>query len=448
MTSRSEQTVTFRTFRFCVSTALAAGLLAGCAAGGTKPSKYAGAAQSALSGGNADKAVTLAEQAVAADPRNAAYRTLLGSAYLRAGRFESAAQAYDEAMELGEDGGKTALSLALADIALGRLPQAVDTLNTYRDSLPVSDYGLALAMAGQAQQGATILADALRRGENTPKLRQNLAYAYALDGRWREARVMAAIDVPAAELDARMQDWAGLGKPEDVRTRVASLLGVPVRGDAGQPQALALANFPAPEAAALAQVEASAAAAPQLAREAATELPAAPAAQSPAPALADASSAPVPSQLAAIDVPPSAPAAPAPAAPAATPFRVAGSYAAPVSAPAHRAAPVRVAPVPVANGSHVVQFGSFSSAEGAERAWRHFSKRNAVLAGYRKVIAQVTVRGRQFWRVQAAGFAGYGAASTMCGSVKARGGVCLVMAAPREVTPQGRAVETRMARRR
>lgn len=446
---KTDRKAAYRMARICMTTALAAGLLSGCAAGGVNHAKFASNAQAALGKGSPDKAIALAEQAVLASPRTAAYRTLLGSAYLRAGRFEAARQAFDEAMQLGEDSGKAALSLALADIALGKGNEAVDTLGTYRDSIPASDYGLAMAMAGQTQTGIAALTDALRNGENTPKVRQNLAYAYALDGSWREAKLMAQQDVPADKLRERLQSWAFMSQPEDTRRRVATLLGAPVRAEGGQPTALALANFPdanklAEEAVAMAATEqAPPADAAELAKAAASAMPAAPADEAaPQPALADASSAPAPAKLAALDLPPSAAAERAPARP---------MVANPVVQATHRG--VRVAPLAAApaaggaHGSHVVQLGSFSSADGAQRAWRHFAARTPALGSYHSQITQVSVKGRQFWRVQAVGFTGLASARQLCQSVKVKGGVCLVMSDPATVTPQGRPAPTRMAQR-
>ncbi|WP_298166915.1 SPOR domain-containing protein [Novosphingobium sp.] len=442
--SKTDRKSAYRMARICVTTALAAGLLSGCAAGGPNHAKFASNAQTALGKGSTEKAIGLAEQAVLASPRNAAYRTLLGSAYLRAGRFEAARQAFDEAMQLGEDGGKAALSLALADIALGRGTEAVDTLNTYRDSIPASDYGLAMAMAGQTQTGIAALTDALRGGENTPKVRQNLAYAYALDGSWSEAKLMAQQDVPADKLAERLQTWAFMARPEDTRRRVASLLGAPVNADGGQPTALALANFPeaqklAEEAVAMSATQQAASGdAAELAKAAATEMPAPQAdAAAPQPTLADASSAPTQAKIAAIDLPPSAAAAAAPA-----PQQVVSH---PVVQPVHAARSAQASAS--AKGSHVVQLGSFASSDGAQRAWRHFTARNRSLAGYHSQVTQVAVNGRQFWRVQAVGFTGFASARQMCQSVKAKGGVCLVMADPAMVSPQGRPTPTRMAQR-
>ena len=420
-----------RAARLAISTALAAGVLTGCTVGGAHPDKYASSAQTALAKGTTTAAIDNAEKAVLADPRNAAYRVLLGNAYLKAGRFESARQAYDESMELGEDSSRTALSLALADIALGLHAEAVDTLNSYRDSIAASDYGLALALAGQPQQGAQILSQALRNGENTAKVRQNLALAYALSGQWREARTMAAQDVPADQLGERMEQWAMMGYSEHTRDRVAALLGVPLRGDTGQPQSLALANFPAAEQlAAEAATRAEPAAAPALAEAAVKELPATDTA-APAPSLADSSSQSQQTQLALIDVPASQP------------------YVRPAAGPARKVAPAaKPVAAPAKAGTHLVQLGSFSTPEGARRAWRHYTARNPGLKGFTNVTTQVTVNGKQFWRVQAAGFGGYASASSMCGSVKARGGVCLVMRGAAPAQPgQQRPAETRMAKR-
>jgi len=211
------------------------------------PNKTAAAAQSALSKGQVDKAIELAEAMVAASPREPAYRALLAHAYLKAGRFQSASATFDDAMKLGDNSAMTALGLALSYSAAGRNRDAVAILDDWRDAIPVSDLGLALALAGEPTRGSAVLADALRNGENTPKLRQNLAYAYALDGRWREARIMMMQDVPAGEIDARISDWAAKTRPEDYQIRVAGLLNAPLRSDPGQPSRLALNTSPVTE---------------------------------------------------------------------------------------------------------------------------------------------------------------------------------------------------------
>jgi cell division protein FtsN len=180
----------------------------------------------------------------------------------------------------------------------------------------------------------------------------------------------------------------------------------------------------------------------ELAKAAATAIPAPQAdTATPQPALADASTAPAAAKIAALDVPPAAP-APEPA-----PVVQQQVVSHPVVQPVREVRKVPAQASVAAHGSHVVQLGSFSSADGAQRASRHFIARNRGLAGFRSQITQVAVNGRQFWRVQAVGFSGFASARQMCQSVKAKGGVCLVMADPATVSPQGRPTLTRMAQR-
>ncbi len=391
------------------------------------PDKTAQAAQTALAKGQVDKAIQLAESLVAGSAREPAYRALLGHAYLKAGRFESAVTTFNDAMKLGDNSSRTALGLALSNIAAGKPRDAVAILDDWRDAIPAADLGLALALSGETSRGVAILADALRAGDASAKVRQNLAYAYALDGRWRDARVMAAMDVPADQLDARLGSWAERAKPEDARLRIAGLINAPLRTDPGQPTALALADNPPAEQLAAEQSGAVLAAK--------APAPAAPAAQAELPAAAPEAAVSL-AQYAPVSAPVAAP-APAERSFAAT-FADAAPEAAPVAVPQVRApmpykVPAKAAPqprparavavAPVAGGNHAVQLGSFSSPQGARRAWGIYAAKNPELRRFKMVITPAKVRGRNFWRVAAAGFDGR-SATGLCGTVKARGGVC------------------------
>ena len=61
-----------------------------------------------------------------------------------------------------------------------------------------------------------MLETAARAARRRLRVRQNLALAYALAGDWAEARTIAAQDVPADQLDARIQQWMQLAKPSPV----------------------------------------------------------------------------------------------------------------------------------------------------------------------------------------------------------------------------------------
>ena len=451
-----------------VSTAMAGALLSGCAANpAPRADVSATQAQEALAEGRIDRGVRLAEQAVQAEPHNAGYRAMLGKAYLDAGRFASAETSFADAMALGDNSPRTALSLALSLTAQAKYEQAAALLNDWEGQIATADLGLALALAGQPERGIHLMSNAIRGGDNSVKMRQNLAYAYAVAGRWREARVMAAQDVPADQVGARMEQWASLASPDAYQLRVARLLGVPsgVR-DAGQPTHLALSNNPGLEQLA---AEASAYAAPQAELAALDAAPALAPAPAPAPAAPSIERIAVPAsaaELPAVGSPAEAPqsdfvrafSTEAPsggslaqvtqdamrfarepvvqttpvrhgAVPETTPeARIAGRVAGEASprraeapAPA-RAAPVSEAAIAAVSGdSHLVQLGSFSSEQGARRAWGIYVSRYPELANHEMVITEAVVRGKRYWRVSAGGF-DMANSRAMCRTVNSRGG--------------------------
>lgn len=490
-----------------LSTAMAAVMLTGCATNGAQPASVSAAqAQQAIASGEHSAAVQAAEAAVAADPRNADYRMTLGNAYLEAGRFNAASTSFEDAMALGERSPRAALSLALALTGQARYAEAASVLNDWQGEIAASDLGLAYALAGQPERGIHVLTNAIRGGDNTVKTRQNLAYAYAVAGRWRESRMMVAQDVPAHEVGDRMSEWAQMTHAEAYNARVAGLLGVPANvRDSGQPVQLALVNSPSAEQLAL---EATGPAAPQVAgvQPERMSVPATggelPAVGAPAPRY-ETQRAPAPTTFAEAFVDESPRAAPAPAlpevapavpaatmsVPALAPLNTPGASApAPATAVARSAAPAPRASAPAASSpraaaapasrpapaarasrasatpdlarpsieitphnasgdaTHLVQLGSFASEAGARRAWNIYQSRYPELADSEMVITQARVNGRNYWRVSAAGFDRNGSRA-MCGRVDASSGDgCISWAAS---SPLPGAIDTgvRMARR-
>lgn len=437
-----------RMIALVASTALASLALGGCAThAAPRADLSASKAQQALQKGRGGQAVSHAEAAVLADPHNAAYRAMLGAAYMEAGRFQSAATSFQDALTLGDTAPKTALSLALAQIASGDHRKAVSTLDQWQDGIDPADLGLALALAGEARRGADVLAAQLRGGNNTPKVRQNLAYSYALLGDWRAARLMAAEDVPANQLDARLSEWAAVAKPEDHHARVAALLSVPLVGDSGQPAALALGNNPGTTGLAMEaarDLPAPTGELPAVMADAAPAsgypLPVAPRASAPASDFANAFA--QPAQVETVSIPVVQPVQPSTTA---TPRRSGRAVAAAPLA-AEPATQARFDPAPsVKSGSHLIQLGSFSSEASAKRAWGIYAKRYPQLSAHDMVITKAVVRGKTYWRVSAAGFE-RASASSMCSTVKQGGQGCIAWAANK---PLPGAVETgvRMAAR-
>jgi Flp pilus assembly protein TadD len=451
-------------FGLAVTTALASVMLSGCASGKAPMAAHsAGQAEVAMAKGKPDKAVSSAEAAVLADPRNPAYRAVLGSAYLDAGRFASAATSFDDALTLGDTSPRTALSLALALAGAGKQAEAAQVLNDYRSDIAKPDLGLAFSLAGYPERGIAVLSDAIRSGENTAKTRQNLAYSYALAGRWKEARLMAAEDVPADMISDRIAEWAQTAQPGYYQVRVAGLLGVPVGAkDVGQPLALALNNNPSVDQLAAQSADFETGELAPVGQPVQTTLAVAPAQPAPRamelPPIGDA--APVAgAQVASVSAP--APrqtfdAAFAASAPVAAPMLAAVSSDTQGFVRSVQAQPARAVRQPVSTGgqllrtpkaddTHLVQLGSFASEAGAKRAWNIYTKRYPELAAHDMVVTQAVVKGKRYWRVSAAGF-DRGTSRSMCGKVQNSGAGCFAWA---EGAPMKGAIDTsvRLARR-
>jgi Flp pilus assembly protein TadD len=424
-----------------------------------KAAGYADAALAILASakGNKAKAFDRAERAVALMPNNASYRSLLGRAYVAAGRFSSAETSFADALTLEPGNGKFALNLALMKIARGDNGAAMSLLEEHRTLISLADYGLALALAGDIVGAITTLQEAARATDASAKARQNLGLAYALGGRWIEARVVASQDLSPDLVDARMSEWALMASPRAAWDQVAGLLRVTPVADAGQPARLALVM---PAGQALAQ------AAPQ--NSAVEVLSAAPVVET-----VDAFAAPDPAPV--FETPVDA----VRAAKAPEPVYQAPAAASTVSieldAPKPYVAPLiraeqsplkqavvraggtmqKAAFVPaihrgVRSGQFVVQLGAFSKLAQAETAWERAANRVGELRNYDPTSARVNVKGGALLRLAVSGFVTREAANQVCTQVKKSGGQCFVRSISGDAPMQfvSRGGSTRIAARR
>ncbi|MHA6722584.1 SPOR domain-containing protein [Sphingomonas sp. RS2018] len=387
--------------RSIIAATLIAGASLSCgvsvsAAGDTEAARHAVAqartAGKALAKHEPTKAVAAAEAAVAMSPRTAAYRTLLGQAYLASGRFPSAVAALNDALSLDPSDGAAALHLALAKIGIGDWSGARETLIAHEATIPAGDRGLAFALAGDPVTAVSVLTDAARTPGATAKTRQNLALALGLAGRWQDAKTVAAFDVAPGELDKRLMQWMAFARPSGAADQVAALLGVSPIEDAGQPARLAL-NAGATAVAAVAE---------------------------PAPVAVAAPVEPVavaPVKVAAIVF------APRQEVVQPLPMTVASR---PVVAAVKRDYVVKVSrPAAATSGSWFVQLGAYDSVATAQAAWTRMSRRHRVLSAQRPQGMSVSTRGGSLYRLSVGGFART-EANAVCRSVQQDGGRCYV----------------------
>lgn len=418
---------------------VAGGLAASASSDTNAPARAAASAKAAgkaLASHKADKAVSAAETAVALAPREASYRTLLGQAYLLAGRYTSALNALGDALSLNPNDGTAALHYALAQIGTGDWSGARITLNTHENSIAPADRGLGYALAGDPVNAVQILTAAAREPGADAKTRQNLALSLALAGRWSDAKTVASLDMSPADVDKRMVEWIAFATPRSAADQVSALLGVTPVQDAGQPTQLALARtggtalaavsapvdpvdayMPKSDVAATGPVAAVAASGPVQAPIEAYAAPgtveAAPVVASPMPVAAPIVTAPVPASV-----------APAP-------------MIKPVTAPMKvRVAPAAAKPVALrapAKGNYFVQLGAYENAAVARDGWKRLVRRTAALGSLSPLGMNATVNGANYYRLSVGGIARNDALQ-LCSQIRAKGGRCFVRASAGEST--------------
>lgn len=415
-------------------------MLAGCATSqkqtgfGGRANGEVGLATRALMALNANDiptAINFAERAVEKTPDDAGFRALLGNAYFAAGRFRSAESAYKDSLAIYANQPQVVLKLSLVEVALGKNEEAVGFLQAGQSVIDPADYGLALALAGRNSDALRVLESAARAQGADARLRQNLALAHAFAGDWTQARTVAAQDVPANQLDARIQQWMQLAKPARPVDQVAALVGVtPAAQDQGQPTRLALRKSEtrvAEAAQAPAPVPVVEAPQPQVAEAVPAYVPAAQPqfveAAPPAPtplALPVDAGAPAVAETA-FETPSPVVATPAPRkAPAAKPARVRKA-----AAQAERA-PVRNAALRRGNSAVVVQLGAFGSPDRVLAAWNSAARKYGALRSYMPMSARFSSQRGVFYRLSVRGFGSLGEAKALCSSVRRAGGSCFV----------------------
>lgn len=360
----------------------------------------AAVAEKALAKRDVAAALAAAEVAVSAKPDNAGYRLLLGRAYLADGRFISAETAFTDAMTLGNRDARAIVSLSLAKVALGNSAGAREVLAANMDHVPATDYGLAMAMAGDTDEAIRILSTAAQEPEATAKTRQNLAYAYALAGQWREARLMAAQDLDPLAATQRVVSWAQNAESGAEPQRVAALIGTQIRSDdAGMPTRLALAS-PTQAPVQMAEAEITAPVQEVSPTEQAVEV----------------------AQLAAPE--------PSFAAPEA-PVRAAEFHPTPVARAVTmmRKAASIVPMTPSATSNWVVQLGAYDNVGVAKGSWQRMARANAHLAKFPVSYSTANVQGRLYHRLAVGGFGDRASAYQMCRAIRNQGGACFIRAA-------------------
>ncbi|MEO9169246.1 MAG: tetratricopeptide repeat protein [Aestuariivirga sp.] len=148
-----------------------------------------------LAGGRPGEAATVLERAALANPTDWKVFSALGTAYDQQGQYEQARNQYNKALALQPGSIAVQNNMGMSFALQGKLPDAEKVLR------------MAMAQPGSAA---------------IPRVRQNLALVVGLQGRFDEARKIAAADLPPAQVElnlaylqqmmAKPNTWAELSK--------------------------------------------------------------------------------------------------------------------------------------------------------------------------------------------------------------------------------------------
>lgn len=223
------------------------------------PSETEQVAQAAYSVADYHEAARLYERAAEQNPRSAEALLGLGRSYMALGQFNRASNALMRARELGgqraevnNELGNLALmqmhpkeaigfydtalradrnnlaALTGKAVSLDYLSRHAEAQKVYRQAIAhyptnfalLNNYALSQVLSGQIGEGLTLMEELLRDPNRGDSVRPNMAIAYALEGRVRDARAMLEGTMSGAEIEETLAYYA--------KVREAYLAGKPV----------------------------------------------------------------------------------------------------------------------------------------------------------------------------------------------------------------------------
>jgi len=144
-------------------------------------------------------------------PKDMSLRAHYGRSLLKAGRPIQAENAFRAMIRDGQGDWKTYNALGAALAEQGRYGEAREQYGLSLKQSPnnpeiINNIAMSFILEGNPARAETLLRQAMRfsRGRHAQRLRQNLALAVGLQGRFKEARYIASQDLSPAEVAANM----------------------------------------------------------------------------------------------------------------------------------------------------------------------------------------------------------------------------------------------------
>ncbi len=161
--------------------------------------------------GQTGQQLAVLKQLVSYHPKDMGLRAHYGRALLKAGRPVQAEGVFRAMIKAGQRDWKTYNALGAALAEQGRYGEARTQYQAALRASPgnpkiTNNIAMSLILEGNPARAETMLRQAMAtpQGAREPRLRQNLALALGLQGRFKEARYVASQDLSPAEVEANM----------------------------------------------------------------------------------------------------------------------------------------------------------------------------------------------------------------------------------------------------
>jgi Flp pilus assembly protein TadD len=161
--------------------------------------------------GQNEKSLQVIHQLMQTHPKDAALVTLYGKMLAEAGRGAEAVEVLNRVIATGQADWKVYSALGSARDQQGQFSEAREAYGNALALEPdepsiLNNLGLSYVLEGNLKKAEDTLkqAAATPRGSRDPRLRQNLALAVGLQGRFDEAREIASRDLPQQQVEANV----------------------------------------------------------------------------------------------------------------------------------------------------------------------------------------------------------------------------------------------------
>lgn len=151
---------------------------------------------------------------------------LLGKIYLSTGQFTKALANFDAALTKNPTNTNIQSGRAVTLAALGNTSASISSFGDASDPLLLSNKALVLAASDNPAAAITILEMLVRADQATPRVRQNLALSYLLNGEEAKAYQMARLDLDPTTLDETFTFYRSLKSLSPMRRMQALVTGL------------------------------------------------------------------------------------------------------------------------------------------------------------------------------------------------------------------------------